>query len=78
MGTKKNGLGQGPKTENETEPIARQHLGIIIARQLNEVWVRVRIGYRAKPREKEIYLFARQLALNANPRRNPRQRNYCK
>ena len=78
MGTKKNRLGQGPKTENETEPIARQHLGILIARKLYEVWVRVRIGTRAKPREKDIYLFTRQLALNANPRRNPRQRNYCK
>ena len=78
MGTKKNRLGQGSKSENETEPIARQHLGILIARQLYEVWVRVRIGSRAKSREKDIYLFARQLALNANPRRNPRQLHYCK
>ncbi len=77
-GNKKNRLGYGPKSENETEPIARQHLGILIARQLYEVWVRVRIGSRAKSREKDIYLIARQLALNANPRRNPRQRNYCK
>ena len=78
MGTKKNRLGHGPKNENETEPIARQHLGILIARQLYKVWVRVRVSSRAKPREKDIYNFARQLALNANPRRNPRQRNYCK
>ena len=48
MGTKKNRLGQGPKTENETEPIARQHLGILIARQLYKVWVRVRVSSRAK------------------------------
>ena len=77
-GNKKKQVRARTKTENETEPIARQHLGILIARQLYEVWVRVRIGSRAKSREKDIYLFARQLALNANPRRNPRQRNYCK
>ena len=34
LGTKKNKLGLGPKTETDTETIARQHLGVIIARQL--------------------------------------------
>jgi len=49
MGTKKNRLFRArTKTENETEPIARQHLGILIARQLYKVWVRVRVSSRAK------------------------------